>query len=208
MKVLIADDHALFRDGLSLSLEKLDNSATILQASNFAQALKILDTEQKFDLIIVDLEMQDMAWEEWLDAVKAKAGDARIVVISASENVHNIRESLERGVSGYISKRADSKILTNALKLILDGGTYIPPMMLGKNLNNSDGAVKGKGKNLTNRQFQVLELVAKGMSNKQIAYEMGVSEATVKLHINALLRSIGATNRTQAVVTAQKMGII
>lgn len=208
MKVLIADDHALFRDGLSLSLEKLDSSATILQASNFAQALKILDTEQRFDLIIVDLEMQDMAWEEWLDAVKAKAGDARIVVISASENVHNIRESLERGVSGYISKRADSKILTNALKLILDGGTYIPPMMLGKNLNNSDGVVKGKGKNLTNRQFQVLELVAKGMSNKQIAYEMGVSEATVKLHINALLRSIGATNRTQAVVTAQKMGII
>jgi len=208
MKVLIADDHALFRDGLSLSLEKLDSSATILQASNFAQALKILDSEQKFDLIIVDLEMQDMAWEEWLDAVKAKAGDARIVVISASENIHNIRESLERGVSGYISKRADSKILTNALKLILDGGTYIPPMMLGKNLNSPENTTKGRGRNLTNRQFQVLELVAQGMSNKQIAYEMGVSEATVKLHINALLRSIGATNRTQAVVTAQKMGII
>ena len=116
------------------------------------------------------------------------------------------RESLEKGASGYITKRAETKILSNALKLILDGGTYIPPVMLGKNLD--DTPAKGKGKMLTNRQSQVLGLVAKGMSNKQIAYEMGVSEATVKLHINALLRAIGATNRTQAVIIAQKMGLI
>lgn len=186
MKVLIADEHALFRDGLGLLIEQLDGSATILQASNFAQALKILDTEHKFDLIIIDLDMQDMVWEKGFDAIRAKAGDARLVVISASENVHNIRESLEKGASGYITKRAETKILSNALKLILDGGTYIPPVMLGKNLD--DTPAKGKGKMLTNRQSQVLGLVAKGMSNKQIAYEMGVSEATVKLHINALLR--------------------
>ena len=201
MKVLIADEHALFRDGLGLLIEQLDGSATILQASNFAQALKILDTEHKFDLIIIDLDMQDMVWEKGFDAIRAKAGDARLVVISASENVHNIRESLEKGASGYITKRAETKILSNALKLILDGGTYIPPVMLGKNLD--DTPAKGKGKMLTNRQSQVLGLVAKGMSNKQIAYEMGVSEATVKLHINALLRAIGATNRTQAVIIAQ-----
>ena len=206
MKVLIADEHALFRDGLGLLIEQLDGSATILQASNFAQALKILDTEHKFDLIIIDLDMQDMVWEKGFDAIRAKAGDARLVVISASENVHNIRESLEKGASGYITKRAETKILSNALKLILDGGTYIPPVMLGKNLD--DTPAKGKGKMLTNRQSQVLGLVAKGMSNKQIAYEMGVSEATVKLHINALLRAIGATNRTKAVIIAQKMGLI
>lgn len=207
MKVLIVDAHALFRDGLSLSLEKMDAAATILQASSFTQALKILDTESKFDLIIVDLEMQDMPWTEWLEQARQKSGDARIVVVSASENVQNIRESMERGVNGYISKRADSKILTNALKLVLDGGTYIPPVMLSKNFGTGENT-DCRGRILTNRQFQVLGLVAKGMSNKQIAYEMGVSEATVKLHINALLRSIGATNRTQAVVNAQKMGII
>ena len=207
MKVLIVDAHALFRDGLSLSLEKMDAAATILQASSFSQALKILDSEGKFDLIIADLDMQDMPWVEWLEMARRKSGDARIVVISASENVQHIRESMGRGVSGYISKCADSKILINALKLILDGGTYVPPVMLSKTSGN------GKNQNshdrmLTNRQFQVLGLVAQGMSNKQIAYEMGVSEATVKLHINALLRAIGATNRTQAVVNAQKMGII
>ena len=163
MKVLIADEHALFRDGLGLLIEQLDGSATILQASNFAQALKILDTEHKFDLIIIDLDMQDMVWEKGFDAIRAKAGDARLVVISASENVHNIRESLEKGASGYITKRAETKILSNALKLILDGGTYIPPVMLGKNLD--DTPAKGKGKMLTNRQSQVLGLVAKGMSN-------------------------------------------
>ena len=79
MKVLIADEHALFRDGLGLLIEQLDGSATILQASNFAQALKILDTEHKFDLIIIDLDMQDMVWEKGFDAIRAKAGDARLV---------------------------------------------------------------------------------------------------------------------------------
>ena len=78
MKVLIADEHALFRDGLGLLIEQLDGSATILQASNFAQALKILDTEHKFDLIIIDLDMQDMVWEKGFDAIRAKAGDARL----------------------------------------------------------------------------------------------------------------------------------
>ena len=151
MKVLIADEHALFRDGLGLLIEQLDGSATILQASNFAQALKILDTEHKFDLIIIDLDMQDMVWEKGFDAIRAKAGDARLVVISASENVHNIRESLEKGASGYITKRAETKILSNALKLILDGGTYIPPVMLGKNLD--DTPAKGKGQAAYQRPF-------------------------------------------------------
>ena len=93
--------------------------------------------------------------------------------------------------------------MTSALKLVLDGGTYVPSTLLNRNTDNM-----GKNKILTHRQNQVLGLVAQGMSNKQIAYEIGVSEATVKLHINALLRSVGATNRTQAVITAQKMGII
>ena len=124
--------------------------------------------------------------------------------------MRNIRKVLESGVCGYIPKRSDPKILNSALQLVLDGGTYIPPALIesgGTAQANGNGA-KPKGKTLTNRQAQVLDLVAQGLSNKQIAYEMGVSEATVKLHINALLRSIGVTNRTQAVVTAQKMGLI
>lgn len=210
MKILIADDHALFRDGLSLVIEKLDNAATVLQTSSYVQTLKILEKENGISLIIIDLEMQGMSWQSGFDAIKEKAGSARILVLSASENIRNIREIMDNGACGYISKRAEVKTLSNALRLVMDGGTYVPPLLLCKEggTRGSCAYSNGKSKGLTNRQEQVLELLAKGMSNKQIAYEIGVSEATVKLHINALLRSIGATNRTQAVIIAQKMGII
>lgn len=210
MKVLIADDHALFRDGLSMNLEQIDPETVVFQAGSFSQALKIIDDEKKLDLVIVDLDMPDMPWEEGIEELKKKSTGARFVVVSATEDSKSIRRAMENGVSGYIPKRSDSKIMTGALKLVLDGGTYLPPSILdsGNTSGSQPGEPRAKGKTLTNRQSQVLELVAQGMSNKQIAYEMGVSEATVKLHINALLRSIGATNRTQAVVTAQKMGLI
>ena len=212
MKVLIADDHALFRDGLSVHLERIDPQAVIFQAGNFSQALKIADDEKKLDLVIMDLDMPDMNWEEAIKDIKEKSSDARFVIMSASEDNRNIRKSLEYGVCGYIPKRSETKVVTGALKLIMDGGTYLPPSVLEQN-SSASGLSKntvpsGTGKKLTNRQSQVLELVAQGMSNKQIAYEMGVSEATVKLHINALLRAVGATNRTQAVIIAQKMGLI
>lgn len=210
MKVLIADDHALFRDGLGMRLEQTNPNIVILQASSFGQALKILDQEKKIDLVVLDLDMPDMPWEDGLREMRKKAECTRFVVISASEDVRNIRKVLESGICGYIPKRSDPKILNSALQLVLDGGTYIPPALIENNnsLQANVGSGRSKGKTLTNRQAQVLDLVAQGMSNKQIAYEMGVSEATVKLHINALLRSIGVTNRTQAVVTAQKMGLI
>lgn len=211
MKVLIADDHALFRDGLSLNLERIDPQAVVFQAGSFSQALKILDDEKKLDLIIIDLDMPDMQWEEGLAELRKKSNGARYVVISATEDSRSIRKSLEQGISGYIPKRSDSKVLSGALKLILDGGTYFPPSVFetgSSSANSAQNGDKPKNKMLTNRQSEVLGLVAQGLSNKQIAYNMGVSEATVKLHINALLRSLGVTNRTQAVVTAQKMGLI
>ena len=212
MKILIADDHALFRDGLSLHLERLEPQAVIFQAGSFSQVMKIINDEKKLDLIIIDLDMPDMNWETALQDIMGKRGNARVAIISATEDARSIRKAMEKGISGYIPKRADTKVLTGALKLIMDGGTYLPPSVLeNAHINGthiSTAPRSRNGKTLTNRQSQVLELVAQGMSNKQIAYEIGVSEATVKLHINALLRAVGATNRTQAVITAQKMGLI
>lgn len=210
MKVLIADDHALFRDGLSLQLEKINPDFIILQAANFNQALKFIETDNNISLVIMDLDMPDMNWQEALKELKSKAPQARFVVVSAGENSGTIRKSLELGVCGYIPKRSEPVILNKALQLILEGGTYLPPSVLQPTSDTTvqDRQPCGMTKTLTNRQNQVLGLVAQGLSNKQIAYQMGVSEATVKLHINALLRSVGATNRTQAVILAQKMGII
>src|SRR5574344_690754 len=159
MKVLIADDHALFRDGLSMRLEQIEPKSVIFQASNFTQALKILDDEKKLDLVILDLDMPDMRWEEGMDELKKKSLDTRFVVVSASEDSRNIRKTLENGASGYIPKRSDPKILSSALQLILDGGTYFPPSAL-ENCHNGNGAThensnRPRGKMLTNRQAEV-----------------------------------------------------
>lgn len=209
MKVLIADDHALFRDGLAMRLEEINPEIVIEQAATFSQAIKILDKETGMNLIIVDLDMPDMKWEDGIEQIRQKAEGIDIVVVSASEDIRNIRKVLSSGIKGYIPKRSEPKVMNNALKLILDGGTYIPPALIENSSEGLNGTGRrASGKMLTNRQSQVLDLIAQGKSNKQIAYEIGVSEATVKLHINALLRSLKVNNRTQAVVTAQKMGLI
>ncbi len=207
MKILITDDHALFRDGLKLTLEQLDNKAQIIQAESYIQAEKQLEENSEVALVLVDLDMPDKNWQEGLADLMTKAPQAHFVVISATEDSKVVRQALERGVSGYIPKRSESKIISAALKLVLDGGTYLPPILL-ESLGTSKVPNENKNGNLTTRQFEVLQYISKGLSNKQIAYEMGVSEATIKLHINAMLKALNATNRTQALVNAQKIGII
>ena len=208
MKILIADDHALFRDGLALRLEQIASDAVILQASNYAQIFKIIKNDTDIAIIILDIEMQDMPWMEALQEMRKLLPKTAIVVVSASEDGRTIRSVMSTGVKGYIPKRSDIKVFDNALKLILDGGTYVPPVLINNPPINNLSTKSTGLKTLTNRQSQVLDLIAQGKSNKQIAYDMGVSESTVKLHINALLRSLHVSNRTQAVVTAQKLGII
>lgn len=208
MKILIADDHALFRDGLALRLEQIAPDAIILQASNYAQIFKFIKSDSDIAIIILDIEMQDMPWLEALQDMRKLLPKTAIVVVSASEDGRTIRSVMSTGVKGYIPKRSDIKVFDNALKLILDGGTYVPPVLINNPPINNLSTKSTGLKTLTNRQSQVLDLIAQGKSNKQIAYDMGVSESTVKLHINALLRSLHVSNRTQAVVTAQKLGII
>jgi DNA-binding NarL/FixJ family response regulator len=208
MKILIADDHALFRDGLALRLEQIAPDAVILQASNYAQIFKFIKSDSDIAIIILDIEMQDMPWLEALQDMRKLLPKTAIVVVSASEDGRTIRSVMSTGVKGYIPKRSDIKVFDNALKLILDGGTYVPPILINNPPINNLSTKSTGLKTLTNRQSQVLDLIAQGKSNKQIAYDMGVSESTVKLHINALLRSLHVSNRTQAVVTAQKLGII
>ena len=208
MKILIADDHALFRDGLAMRLEEIAPDAVVLQASSYTQVFKILNTESQIDVLVLDVEMQDMPWLESLKQIHALAPKMKIIVVSASEDSRTIRTILATGVKGYIPKRSEIKVFNNALKLIIEGGSYVPPNLLE---NTPLNALSGRNigiKTLTTRQSQVLDLIAQGQSNKQIAYDMGVSESTVKLHINALLRSLHVSNRTQAVITAQKIGLI
>lgn len=208
MKILIADNQALFRDGLSFRLKEIIPDADIRQFSGFQPILKNLNQDKDIDLIILDVEMQDMNWQEALKEIRENVPKAKIAVLSATEDNRTIKLILNAGADGYIPKTAEIKTFSNALQLILNGETYIPPVTSDivpiNNLSGKSGGIKI----LTHRQAQVLDLIAQGKSNKQIAYDIGVSESTVKLHINALLRSLHVSNRTQAVITAQKMGII
>ncbi len=203
MKVLITDEQSLFRDGLSLRLKEINQDINILQCSNLLDMQKYLLKERDIDILILDIDLANSNSLDIINKIKNDSPNTKIIAISINEDIPNIKKILSNGVKGYIPKKSDSNILSGALKLILDGGIYIPIALLENNI-----IVPPLKKNLTNRQAQVLNLIAQGKSNKQIAYDMGVSEATVKLHINALLRSLKVNNRTQAVITAQKMGLI
>lgn len=205
MKILIADDHALYRDGLRLNLNNLLPEAQILDAASFGQAIDVLKNNKDIELILLDLDMPEMSWEDGIKNIKELMPDLRIGVISALEDAHIIKKALNLGVCCYLPKNINTKVLNSALCLVLNGGTYYPPALINQ---AADTMNLSNGKKLTARQFEVLRYLAQGLSNKQIAYQMSVSEATVKLHINALLRAMGATNRTQAVIKAQKMGVI
>ena len=209
MKVLIMDEQSLFRDGLSLRLKQINQDITILQASSIDEMQRTLSQTPFIDVVIFDVDLAELNIGDIVNKIKISNPNTKIIATSSSEDIRNIRKIMSYDIKGYIPKKSDSNILSGALKLIIDGGTYIPPVLLNNsNQNQTNSQNLSLKKNLTNRQSQVLDLIAQGKSNKQIAYDMGVSEATVKLHINALLRSLKVNNRTQAVITAQKMGLI
>lgn len=209
MKVLIMDEQSLFRDGLGLRLKQINPDIMILQSSSIDDMYKSLSQNTLIDIVIFDADLAELNFVDIINKIKNINSNIKIVATSSSEDTRNIKKIMSYDIKGYIPKKSDSNILSGALKLIIDGGTYIPPALLNNTPSytqpNTNFVLK---KNLTNRQSQVLDLIAQGKSNKQIAYDMGVSEATVKLHINALLRSLKVNNRTQAVITAQKMGLI
>jgi len=205
MKILIADEHALFRDNIARFITDLHADGVVLQVSNLAQALKILEKEQNIDLIILDADMLCPRTLQSIEKLQALPNAPRIAVISSSEDIEQIKKVIRTGIAGYIPRQTDFNAFKEALSDIINGKTYIPTALTDIQNEFSD---KFTSKKLTNRQSQVLDLIAQGKSNKQIAFEMGVSEATVKLHINALLRSLKVNNRTQAVITAQKIGLI
>ena len=126
MKILIADDHALFRDELASRLEEINPDIVLMQAPSFSQSLKIIEKEPDLDMMIVDLDMPDMHWEESIEQLRQKSKNINIVVISASEDMRKIQKIMTNGIKGYIPKRLEPKIMLKALKIIVEGGIYMP----------------------------------------------------------------------------------
>ena len=214
MKILVADDHAMIREGVSDTLRQTFSEAIIYEAENACAALELLSNEQSFAVAMIDLFMPDTDGFSFLRKLCNSYPELPIIVLSASENPHHVVKSLDSGAVGYIPKSASKAVMVSAIKLVLSGGIYIPSEIrqLPK-LNTSGGLDEnspvdpGKASsNLTTRQLEILKLVAIGKSNKQIARDLNLSENTVKAHVSAILKSLNLENRTQAGVLAEKAG--
>jgi DNA-binding NarL/FixJ family response regulator len=206
-KFVIADDHPLFRGALKQALETLAADGVILEAEDFEAAKKIVSENDEIDLVLLDLSMPGATGFSGLISLNAMLGGIPVIVISAHDDAQTIRRSLELGASGFVSKSASIEAIRTAVKTVLDGGISTPPGIdLGVELDAEMSALITRLQSLTPQQTRVLGMLADGLLNKQIAYELGVSEATIKAHVSAVLQKLGVDSRTQAVIQLSKLG--
>ncbi|MEW5769202.1 MAG: response regulator transcription factor [Pseudomonadota bacterium] len=207
MRILLADDHPLFREGVKPVLEKPDDDVELLEATDYPSAFATMHRAGEVDLALLDLYMPGMDGLEGVSRFRSTFPDTPVVVLSASEQTQDIQKLLAYGALGYISKASHSEAILSALRQVLSGGIYIPPSLL-----DPTGVPKPlpegiRNSPLTARQIDVLRELAKGLSNKQIAEVLDVTEGTVKIHLAAVFRILKVNNRTEAVLVAQKMGL-
>ena len=211
MKVLLADDHALFREGVRMVLESLANETVeALEAADFNQALAVVRAEPAIDIALVDLSMPGMDGFSAIGAIRRANPDIYLVVVSASEDPQAVRRALDSGAHGYICKSAGSASMMKGIRSVLEGDTFVSPHIsvpdtLVQSAQDFD-AERLRGL-LTPRQRDVLAMLRQGKSNKEIARDLSLAEITVKLHVTAILRSLGCENRTQAAILAAKIGL-
>ncbi|HVO15826.1 MAG TPA: response regulator transcription factor [Alphaproteobacteria bacterium] len=213
MKLLVVDDHPLFREGLRSVLDALGSDVKVTEARDFSEALTALQPGADFDLILLDLRIPGMDDISGIKQLRDRAPDVPVVVVSALEDRRVVAEAFQHGAIGYIPKTSNSEVMINALKLVLAGGKYLPPIMAGAydtglGTGSGDGAKGSDMPRLTRRQRDVLALIGHGKSNKEIADTLGLAEGTVKIHVTAILKALKASNRTQAAIAAANMGLV
>jgi DNA-binding NarL/FixJ family response regulator len=206
MKILHADDHPMFREGLRFFLKLLDPQVVILDAGNFQAALDKLALEWPVDLALLDLQMPGMGELEGFFAVRRRYPTLPVVIVSGVNDSRIIRTLLDGGARGYIPKFANSELLLDGLRRILQGEVFVPDGLFMP--ASQAGTPAADESALTSRQLQILPFLADGMPNKQIADALGVTEGTVKQHLKELFRRLNARNRTQAVQEARRLGLL
>ncbi len=213
MHILLVDDHTLFREALFHVLNQLDSSVFILEANNVEEAAQLVSRSRNLDLVLLDIDLPGMDGLTALPELRELAPTLPIVLLSGSENASHVTRALEKGAIGYIPKSCSSHEMLTALRIILQGDVYVPPRLMGKvstPLISSAHSVNEQctSSPLTSRQIEVLELMTQGLPNKSIARTLNVAEGTIKLHVAAILRTLGARNRTEAAIQASKLGLI
>lgn len=210
VRILICDDHAIFRSGLVQALEGL--GADLVEASGAEEALRIVG-EQDIDIVLLDLDMPGVDGWAGLRAFRSKHAAIAVVIVSASQEPADVRRALDRGASGFIPKSSSVRLLRGALEVVLSGSVYVPPMALpltGEAQDSSDGKQtrrQQRAETLTPRQLEVLNLMSRGLTNKEIGDVLHIAESTVKAHIGAILEALDVTNRTEAALVMRELGL-
>ncbi|HEY4368871.1 MAG TPA: response regulator transcription factor [Steroidobacteraceae bacterium] len=210
MKLLIVDDHPVFRDGLAALLRQAAEHTIILQAPECATALAIADEHEDLDAVFVDLMMPGMSGDLAVREFGKRRPELPVVVLSSSESPSDVRRALNAGALGYIPKSADPQTLLSALQLVLTGNIYVPPLLARAtkpaNTESGEGAEVHLGQ-LTERQVDVLKHLCTGLSNREISARLGIAEKTVKVHVAAIFKTLNVVNRTQAANAARESNL-
>lgn len=205
-RLLIADDHPLFRGALREAVSGLFEHAEIVEAGSFDEVAKLLERGGDVDLILLDLSMPGVRGFSGLMYLRAQYPSVPVVIVSAIDDPAIICRCLDFGASGFIPKTLGIEEIRIAVARVLDGGVWTPPHVdLERSEDAEAAALIGRLGTLTPQQVRVLMMLSEGLLNKQIAYELGVSEATVKAHVSAILQKLGVESRTQAVIAVAKI---
>ena len=219
MKILVVDDHPLIREALRHILSDLDGSLDLLEAEDCAAGIGLADQHPDLDLILLDLSLPGSSDLSALELFRSRFPAIPVVVVSAHDEHNLVLGALDAGAMGFIPKTSSKDLMINALRLVLAGGVYVPPQALpsadapstqGNPRPARPGAaapVTPSDLGLTERQVDVLELMLQGKPNKLICRALNLAEGTVKIHVTAILKALNASNRTQAVLTASRIGL-
>lgn len=205
-RLLIADDHPLFRGALGEAVNGLLQDTTIVEAGTFDEVADLLEREGDVDLILLDLTMPGARGFSGLMYLRAQYPGVPVIVISANDDPVAIRRCMEFGASGFIPKTVGVDATRTAISRVLNGGVWTPPDVdLAGGSDAAAAELMARMATLTPQQVRVLMMLSEGLLNKQIAFQLGVSEATVKAHVSAILQKLGVESRTQAVIAAAKI---
>jgi two-component system, NarL family, response regulator len=201
IRVLIADDHAIFRQGLATIINRDLDMQVIAQAENGEQAIALFEQHQP-DITLMDLRMPEVEGVAAISAICAIAKSARIIVLTTYDSDEDIYRGLQAGAKGYLLKETEPDELLNAIRTVHRGQQYIPPDVGAKLVQRMSNP------ELSERELEVLRSLAQGMSNADIAAALSIGEGTVKSHVNRILNKLDVSDRTQAVIVAVKRGIV
>ena len=206
VQVLIADDHPLVLGALRQAVGGAIPGAKIHEATDFESLAAALEATPDMDLVLLDLSMPGVRGFSGLLFLRSERPGVPVVVVSGNEDRAVMRHCLEFGAAGYLPKSLDVETMRAAIRKVLDGGQWTPPDLdLAAEPNREASALARRLSSLTPQQLRVLMMLSQGLLNKQIAYELAVSEATVKAHVSAILQKLGVESRTQAVILAAKI---